>query len=127
MSELSLTCPRSTATGGSGAGSIDLDRRVIVRTGGCFEADTPLSIQNPGPGWAVSGNPITYSGASEFQQTTQIFVNGAIQQTALSAVSECDVYFVSTSGSQVAFDYNIDTNDVIQVWKFAASGTTTSG
>lgn len=125
MAELTLTCPRTTSS--AGTSSIDLDRRVIIRTGGCFEADTPLSLEMPGPGWAVSGDLITYSGGSEFQQTSQVFVNGMIQQTALSSGTGCDVYFVSASGSQIAFDYNLDENDVIQVWKFAASGTTTSG
>lgn len=126
MSELSLTCPR-TVVESTGVTGVNVDRRVFVRLGGCFEKNTPLSLESPGAGWSVSGDLVTYSGASEFQNTTQVFVNGAVQQTALSSGTGCDVFFVSTSGSQVAFSYNLDKNDTIQIWKFAGSELTTSG
>jgi hypothetical protein len=122
MAELGITCPRSTAS--SGSGTIELDKRILVRTGGCFEKDTPLSLDSPGPGWAVSGDLVTYSGGNEFTGTSQVFHNGDLQQTAATSGTGCDVYFVSASGSTIAFGFNIDKNDAIQVWKFAsASGT----
>lgn len=122
MAELGITCPVSSTA--SGSGTIELDKRGLLRTGGCFEADTPLSLENPGPGWTVSGDLITYSGGAEFTGTSQVFHNGDLLQTAAASGTGCDVYFVSASGSEIAFGFNIDMNDIIQVWKFAA---TTSG
>lgn len=121
MAELGFTCPASTTS--AGTGTIELDKRSLIRTGGCFEADTPLSLETPGPGWSVSGDEITYSGGSEFTGTSQVFYNGSLLQSAATSGTGCDVYFVSASGSTIAFGFNIDTNDSIQVWKFAASGT----
>jgi len=122
MAELGITCPVSS-TASAGSGTIELDKRSLLRTGGCFEADTPLSLESPGPGWAVSGDLITYSGSAEFTGTSQVFYNGDLLQTAASSGTGCDVYFVSASGSEIAFGFNIDTNDIIQVWKFAATSS----
>lgn len=123
MAELGITCPAPTTSAGTGA--IAVDKRILVRTGGCFETDTPLSLESPGAGWAVSGDFITYSGGSEFTGTSQVFHNGDLLQTAAASGTGCDVYFVSASGSTIAFGFNIDENDIIQVWKFDA--VTTSG
>ena len=121
MAELGITCPASTTS--AGTGTIELDKRSLRRTGGCFEADTPLSLESPGPGWAVSGDLITYSGGGEFTGTSQVFHNGDLLQTAATSGTGCDVYFVAASGSEIAFGFNIDMNDIIQVWKFAATSS----
>jgi hypothetical protein len=122
MAELGITCPAPTSAG-TGTGAVELDQRSLRRTGGCFEADTPLSLESPGPGWVVTGDLITYSGAGEFTTSSQVFHNGDLLQTAASSGTGCDVYFVSASGSTIAFGFNIEENDIVQVWKFAASGT----
>lgn len=121
MARLSLTCRQvaSTATGGS----IEVDKRVLVRTGGCFEANTSVDINSPGPGWTLLGVPVTFSGGTEFIEETQVFRNGQMQLTAASASDDNDVYFVSAD--TIAFEMNVQTNDVVQVWKFTQ--TTASG
>lgn len=119
MAELGFTCPGNTTS--AGTGTIGLDKRILIRTGGCFEADTPLSLDSPGAGWSVSGDLVTYSGGNEFTGTSQVFHNGDLQQTAATSGTGCDVYFVSASGNTISFGFNIDTNDAIQVWKFAAA------
>lgn len=123
MAQLSISCPRSTATSTPATG-VDVQRLVLIRTGGCFEANTTLDVTNPGPGWASFGDPVTFSGADEFTELTQVYRNGVIQLTAGSASDDNDVYFVAASGS-IAFEMNVQTNDVVQVWKF--NPTTTSG
>ncbi len=124
MAELSLFCPRSVSTTGAVVTGVDIQRRVLIRTGGCFEQNTVLDITDPGAGWVVLGDSVTFSGSEEFTELTQVFRNGVIQLTAESATDNNDVYFVAVSGS-IGFEYNIQTNDVVQVWKF--NPTTTSG
>lgn len=124
MAELGFTCPRTTANGGSGSGTIDLDKRTLRRTGGCFESNTSVDLNSPGAGWVVSGDVVTYSGGSEFTGTSQVFHNGDLLQTAATSGTGCDVYLATASGSEIAFGFNIEENDIVQVWKFAA---TTSG
>jgi len=124
MAELTLSCPRAVSSTASSVTGVDIQKRVLVRTGGCFEQNTVLDITNPGDGWVVFGDPITFSGSSEFTELTQVFRNGIHQLTAGSASDNNDVYFVSASGS-IAFEMNVQTNDVVQVWKF--NPTTTSG
>jgi hypothetical protein len=126
MAELTLSCPKVISSAGSGAAAtgVDIQRRVLIRTGGCFEQNTVLDITAPGDGWAAFGDPVTFSGSTDFTELTQVFRNGVIQLTADSATDNNDVYFVAASGS-IGFEYNIQTNDVVQVWKF--NPTTTSG
>ncbi len=123
MAELSLSCPRSASSTAAAATGVDVQRQILIRTGGCFEQNTVLDITAPGVGWANFGDSVTFSGATDFVELTQVFRNGVIQLTAESATDNNDVYFVATSGS-IAFEYNVQTNDVVQVWKF---NPTTSG
>jgi len=124
MAQLSLTCRQAASTATGGGGSVDVDRRVLVRTGGHIAANTPIDINDPGPGWALLGDSVTFSGSAEFTDTTQVYRNGVIQLTGVSASDDHDVYFVAVSGS-IAFEMKLHTNDVVQVWKFTQ--TTTSG
>ena len=121
MAELSITCPVTTAVV-QGEAIADIRRRVLVRTGGNFGADTTLDIGAPGAGWAVFGDAVTFSGATDFVENTQVFRNGQIQLTGENASSNNDVYFVAPSGS-IAFEYHLVENDIIQIWKFVGSGT----
>jgi hypothetical protein len=97
---------------------------VLVRTGGQIAANTTIDINDPGPGWALLGVPVTFSGSTEFTESTQVYRNGEIQLTGASASDDNDVYFVAVSGS-IAFEMRLKTNDVVQVWKFTQ--TTASG
>ncbi len=123
MARLSLTGRRVASTATTG-GSVETDRRVLVRTGGQLVANTTIDINDPGPGWALLGVPVTFSGAAEFTESTQVYRNGEMQLTGVSASAGNDVYFVAVSGN-IAFEMKLHTNDVVQVWKFTQ--TTASG
>ena len=116
MASLFLTCRQAVSTATTG-GSVEVDRRVLVRTGEQIPANAIIDINNPGPGWALLGVPVTFSGSTEFTESTQVYRNGEIQLTGASASDDNDVYFVAVSGS-IAFEAKLHTNDVVQVWKF---------
>ncbi len=122
MAELSLTVPTVTSAG-AGAAAVDISKRVLIRTGGSVERDTTIDIITPGGGWTTAGEEVTFANATEFDTQAQVFLNGILMFTAENAADDNDVYFVAASG-QIAFETNIGTNDMIQIWKF---GTTTSG
>jgi len=124
MAELTITCPSSSANGSGGAAAgIDIQKQVLVRTGGHFEKNTVLDITSPGAGWASLGDVVTFSGSDEFTDLTQVYLNGIQQLTAASASDNNDVYFVSTSGN-IAFEMHLQGSDILQFWKF---NSTTSG
>jgi hypothetical protein len=125
MAELTITCPAaaSSATGAAATG-VDVQRRILIRTGSQLPQNTVIDVLDPGDGWVVFGDETTFSGATDFTELTQVYRNGIIQLTGESASDDNDVYFVSASGS-IAFEYNLVHNDVVQVWKF--NPTTTSG
>lgn len=122
MAELSLICPSTTSSVSTTSGVVNIKKRVLVRTAGLLPRNTPIDILSPGPGWVTVGSPTPFSDAIEFDTKIQIFLNGNIMFTAQDATANNDVYFVAPSG-QLAFEINIDTNDLIQIWKF---GTTVS-
>ena len=120
MAELGISCP----TGGTATDtSVDVDRLSLVRTGDSFLANTALDINSPGAGWASEGGPVFISSASAFLDQTQVYRNGMLQLLGEDVNTNNDVYFVSASGT-IAFEYNVQTLDIVQVWKFTA---TTSG
>lgn len=121
MAELSLTYLASAATAASGVA--DVAKRVLVRTGGPIVRDTTIDIINPGGGWAVSGDAMVFSTATEFDTQAQVFLNGVLMFTAENAAADNDVYFVAPPGD-IAFETNIDLHDIVQIWKFE---TTVSG
>lgn len=124
MAELGITCPISTATGGGGVGGgVDVDHLSLLRTGKRFLKNTTLDLNSPGAGWITAGGPVTISGAQQFVDQTQVYRNGVLQLPGIDDTSDNDVYFVSNF-SNIAFEMDIRTSDVIQVWHFAA---TTSG
>jgi hypothetical protein len=117
MAELTWTCPTSSSASSSEATGIDIQKRVLLRTGGPFAQNTVLDILAPGAGWAASGDVVTFSGADEFTDLTQVYLNGIHQLTAASASDNNDVYFVAASGS-IAFEMDLQTSDILQFWKF---------
>lgn len=120
MAELGITCP-STTTAGGGGGNVNISNRTLIRTGGAVHADTEISFNSPGAGWASTGDLVTFSGASDFVDSTQFFRNGQLLHPGTGAGADNDVYFVSTSS--FAFEFTIVPNDIIQIWRFtSASG-----
>lgn len=117
MAELSLMCPSTTAS----SASINVNRRVLTRIGDIFPANTTLNVDIPGVGWAITGDTVTWSGVAEFTDDTQVYLNGQHLFTAPNASVNNDVYFVSSDFS-IAFESDLKTNDIVQFWKFTASG-----
>ena len=109
--------------GGGGIATVDIAKRVLIRTGGCVERDTTIDIITPGAGWTTAGDEVTFANATEFNDQVMVFENGVLMFTGENSAADNDVYFVAASG-QIAFETELDENDVIQIWKF---GATTSG
>ena len=122
MAELTWSAP-STASSTAAATGVDVQKRVLIRTGGPFAQNTVLDTLDPGAGWLVSGDAVTFSGSSEFTELTQVYLNGIQQLTGSSASDDNDTYFVAASGS-IAFEMDLQPNDILQFWKF---NPTTSG
>lgn len=122
MAELGITCPpRATSGGGSGGGgTVAIDKLSLIRTGGCFASDLPLDINNPGAGWSSFGGPVLISGSQEFVEQIQTYRNGILQLPGESSSDDFDVYFVAPSGT-IAFEGDIHTHDVVQVWHYTTS------
>jgi hypothetical protein len=99
------------------SGSQQISKAKLIRTGSSVVKDTTIDISTPGAGWTVTGDTIVWTDAADFVENVSVFHNGILQLPASSAVDNNDVYFVSTPDS-LAFEFNIRTNDVIQVWKF---------
>ena len=120
MAELSLSCPTTTvfAGGGGGTAVADVDGRRLIRNGGVFAANTVLDINSPGAGWLISGQEVTFSGSTDFVNTTQVYRNGQLLLTAADPADDLDVYFVAVSGT-LAFESDIQDLDVLQIWKFS--------
>jgi len=122
MAEMTISCPRVVSRIVSTG--VDVQRRTLIRTGGNISQDITVDILNPGTGWVVFGDEITFLGASEFTELTQVYRNGIHQLVGESASDDNDVYFVAPSGS-IAFEHNLVHDDVVQIWKF--NPTTTGG
>jgi len=120
MAELGFSCPATTGNSGGG-GSVNINNRTLIRTGGPLAKDEPISFNSPGAEWASSGDVITFSGASDFVDNTQFFRNGQLILPGANASADNDVYFVSNTS--FAFEFPILKNDIIQIWQF----TTASG
>jgi len=123
MAELSLTCPKSTTASAGAATGVDVLRRFLCRTGGQVPANTAIDINDPGVDWITIGDEVTFSGASDFVDLTQVYRGGQLLAAAQTASANLDVYFVAASGT-IAFEDILHRNDVIQVWRFnpTASG-----
>ena len=104
----------------SGSAAGEIQKRKLLRTGGQLEADTTVDLSSPDAGWTVSGDNIVFTSAGDFVEDVSVFVNGLLQLPASGSADNNDVYFVGTP-DELAFEFIIKTNDVVQVWKFPPS------
>ncbi len=104
----------------SGSAAGEIQKRKLLRTGGQLEANLTVDLSTPDAGWTVSGDNITYTSAGDFVEDVSVFHNGILQLPGSGSASDNDVYFVATP-DELAFEFIIKTNDVVQVWKFPPS------
>jgi hypothetical protein len=95
----------------------EIQKRVLIRTGGQVAQNTTINISTPGAGWTVYGDDIQLTSSGTFIESASVYVNGILQLTAPDAAADNDVYWVSSPYS-IAFEYKIRSNDVIQIYKF---------
>lgn len=119
MSHLCLTYGQANNSSSSSS-SIGIDKRTLIRTAGPFPANTTIDLNSPGNGWFSSGDSLTFSGASDFVNNSQVYRNGQLLLTGESSSTDNDVYFVSAAAN-VAFEFTLIQNDVIQIWRFTTS------
>jgi hypothetical protein len=101
----------------SGSQAGEIQKRILVRTGGQVAANTTVDLSSPGAGWNAYGDTMSWTSASDFVENISVFLNGVLQLTASGSSSDNDVYNVATP-DQLAFEFAVKSNDVIQVWKF---------
>lgn len=101
----------------SGSQAGEIQKRKLVRTGGQLAANTTVDLSDPDSGWNAFGDSIVFTDANEFVEDVSVFHNGVLQLPASGSGDDNDVYFVA-SPDQLAFEYLIQTNDIVQVWKF---------
>jgi hypothetical protein len=97
--------------------SNEIQKRVLIRTGGQILENTSINISTPGAGWTVYGDDVQITTSGTFVESTSVYTNGVLQLTAPDGAANNDVYWVSTPYT-IAFEYKIRTNDVIQIYKF---------
>ena len=101
----------------SGAQSGEIAKRKLILTGGNIDENTTIDLSTPGAGWTAYGDTITWTDATDFVENVSVFVNGLLQLPASGSGDNNDVYHVGTP-DQMAFEFKLRTNDVVQVWKF---------
>lgn len=107
----------------SGSISGEIQKQRHIRTGGQVQADTTLDLSDliaGAAGWTSEGDTITWTDATDFVENISVFVNGVLMLPAESSGDDRDVYHVGTP-DQLAFEFKVRTNDVIQIWKFPPS------
>jgi len=95
----------------------EVQRRVLIRTAGSIDENTTININTPGAGWDVSGDDIIFATSGTFIEAGRVFTNGILQLLGPDDDANNDVYFVAAN-YDIAFEYKIKTNDVIQIYKF---------
>lgn len=95
-------------------------RRVLIRTGGQVPENTTINISTPGAGWDVTGDDITLTSSGIFLEASTLFTNGILQLLGPDDAANNDVYWVGAN-YDIAFEYKIKKNDVIQIYKFPAT------
>jgi len=104
------------ATGTITAGQ-EVQRRVLIRTGSQVPENTTIDINAPGAGWTVTGDDIQLTSSGVFIESARVFTNGILQLLGPDDEANNDVYFVAAN-YDIAFEYKLKTNDVIQIYKF---------
>ena len=105
---------------GTIAASTEIQKRTLIRIGGQVPENTTINIETPGAGWDVFGDTIVLTNSGTFIESVEVFTNGLLQLNGPDAAADYDVYFVA-SDFDIAFEYKIKKNDIIQVWKFPSS------
>jgi len=104
----------------SGAAAGEIAKRKLVLTAGNIDENTTIDLSSPVAGLDSYGDTITWTSAFDFVENVSVFVNGVLQLPASGSGDNNDVYHVATP-DQMAFEFKLRTNDVIQVWKFPPS------
>lgn len=102
---------------GTTAAAQEIQKRILIRTGSQVAENTTIDIQSPGAGWSVFGDAIVIPTSGTFVENVQAFTNGVLQLNGPDSAANHDVYFVA-SGTSIAYEYKIRTNDVLQFLKF---------
>jgi hypothetical protein len=108
-----------TATGTIAAAN-EVQKRVLIRTGGSISANTTIDIDAPGAGWTVYGDDILLTSSGTFVEACKVYSNGILQLLGPDDAANNDVYWVAAN-YDIAFEYKITKNDVIQIYKFPSS------
>ena len=103
------------ATGTIAAGS-EVQKRVLIRTGGNIVENTTVDINSPGAGWTVGGDDVQLTSSGVFIDAVKIYTNGVLQLLGPDDAANNDVYWVAAN-YDIAFEYRIKKNDVIQIYK----------
>ncbi len=90
------------------------DKRILIRTGGTVTENTTIDIESPGAGWTVYGDSLDIVTSGTFIENVEVYTNGLLQLNGVDDAANNDVYFVA-SGTSIAFEYKIKTNDVLQI------------
>jgi hypothetical protein len=98
----------------------EVKRRVLIRTGGQVLNNTTINIDAPGAGWDVYGDDITFAASGTFVEAGRVFTNGILQLLGHEDAADNDVYWVAAN-YDIAFEYKLKQNDVIQIYKFPGS------
>ncbi len=94
----------------------EVQKRVLIRTGGQIPENTTINISTPGAGWTVVGDDIQLTSSGVFLEASRLFTNGILQLLGPDDAANNDVYWVAAN-YDIAFEYKIKKNDVIQIYK----------
>ena len=95
----------------------EVQKRVLIRTGGQVPENTTIDINAPGAGWTVGGDDIQLTSSGVFVEASKLYTNGVLQLLGPDDAANNDVYWVAAN-YDIAFEYKIRKNDVIQIYKF---------
>jgi len=95
----------------------EVQKRVLIRTGGQVAENTTIDINSPGAGWTVGGDDIQLTSSGTFVEASKVYTNGILQLLGPDDGADNDVYWVAAN-YDIAFEYKIKQNDVIQIYKF---------
>lgn len=104
----------------SGSQASEIQKFKLIRTGGSLSSNSTVDLSTPGADWTFSGDTITWVDGTDFVENVSTFVNGILQLPGIDSNADNDVYFVAAP-DQLAFEFDIKKNDVIQIWKFPAA------
>lgn len=98
----------------------EVQKRVLIRTGGSVTENTTIDIDSPGAGWTVFGDDILLTSSGVFVEAAKVYTNGILQLLGPDDAANNDVYWVAAN-YDIAFEYKIKKNDVIQIYKFPSA------